>query len=512
MKFALFSILLLLVLFGCLGQDLSAAQNLTNQSNQSVNSSFNSLCSGASEFDPYAKGQTNFNGTIYIDSCDSNNTVRKYFCKGPELVNISSACYSGYFCNDGACIKLNEHKPLAEGCIETGAPKDPYSIHGVIYQGSDYSDLCQGASDLLRYHCQNGKLTDSLYHCTPGDRCQDGRCAHGSRYCEESGSAATLYDGGAAIVKNQNYCLNSSTQLKYGCANGSIVNASVQCDQNSYCYGDSCIQTCQPLGHSNGPGVFFKGTPFVNYCQDNSTLVNYTCLNGNIKLNKKDCSGYCLGNLCLDQSQLSCAWTPDGGAYLSYTENVVSQFNNSCLDYHTAKIYRCDGSSAVLTYSVCPLYNVCSDGQCIPITHSSCYPSDSRSTLDPHQASSIFLTDGSSVTSTRKDSCYTDTAVTKYSCDGSYPKVNYVYCGSDERCINGACAYAYGCQETQRTSTSPGKASLYDRGNLVRQEQDICLSNSTLRQVSCDSTNHVAYSNLPCQNGLSCDGNRGICK
>ena len=52
-------------------------------------------------------GNTTFGSTSHTDSCQSNTSVLEYYCSGTGISQATLVCDSGYYCNAGACAKIN---------------------------------------------------------------------------------------------------------------------------------------------------------------------------------------------------------------------------------------------------------------------------------------------------------------------------------------------------------------------------------------------------------------------
>jgi hypothetical protein len=172
------------------------------------------------------------------------------------------------------------------------------------------------------------------------------------------------------------------------------------------------------------------------------------------------------------------------------------------------KAYLCDSGKVSSTYKSCDSRQFCLDGVCEDITVDSCHQ-----TADDNNVSYLILTNNRSVLDTKQDYCFNSQTLIHYTCDGKDYHADYVSCNNQERCTDGKCEYPYVCSESkQRTSTTPGEVVLTDSGNVVSTESDACSDDIHMRQVSCDSGNHIIYALVRCPANTACDSSDGVCR
>jgi hypothetical protein len=224
----------------------------------------------------------------------------------------------------------------------------------------------------------------------------------------------------------------------------------------------------------------------------------------------ENCSTYCYVASCLSESEVSCKHESYGVDILRGSTTVANVLN-LCLDFNTAKQYICDGNKVAYVYKSCGSNEVCTSGSCVQIYAPACYEMNGG---DIHQVSGVAVNTQSSVFTTSENYCFNEKMLGQYRCDGTTSKFDYVTCPNDEKCDGGVCVYNYTCTETlPEQGVSAGKVSLYDGKNPVRSETDVCTGDSsTVRQVSCDKSGRIVYTNARCPYGTSCDSSSGVCK
>jgi hypothetical protein len=265
---------LVLLVVGCI------QQGAANTTNATAGAPPAQACSGGSMADIFVAGSFTYNGSTFTDACLSDGTVKKFYCDGNELKTEVMPCPQDTACKDGACIPNNlaESRPAAK-CVATTAADDYYAAGTATYNGTTYSDVCQGLYNLVKYSCDNDTVSQGVYHCPEGDQCSDGACVHVETCTDtdvQDPSAAgttTLYGGGRVIMQVQDTCINSSTQIEYGCGNGTVVNTTVTCAKTHFCYEGACLPPCI----ATVSGIIANGTAYTNACRDNRTFVRYTC-------------------------------------------------------------------------------------------------------------------------------------------------------------------------------------------------------------------------------------------
>jgi hypothetical protein len=433
------------------------------------------------------------NGSEVIkDKCADQNTVLKFSCVDGSVFEETKGCGSGYNCSEGKCVVLKQPDIIEPLCNDSDSGREYYEAGTLSIGHSNFSDTCQGTSHLVEYYCEDDSKKSEVYACPPGDRCSDGACERGERVCTENDAD------------------NQSRTGSANCQNDSLTNVTMDCESDRYCYEGSCAPLCQDGELLNDPAVLYNGTYFFDKCEDDDKLTDYSCSGDNLRKNEISCPNYCLDNQCLMPDELTCE-KYYYGIKLSSKDQVLGYFSNSCLDYKTAKTYICDQNTPVALYDACANDEICKYGECSRITYGSCFESDAgRNEISVK--SYAIETYASSVKEIKNDECFTNKMVTEYYCKDNKIYGEQHFCADEDICKDGACVFPYTCQYTPRTSSSAAVVTLYEAGKYVRKEQDLCASESALRQVSCNESGHILYELVVCPKGTKCDIEEGMCK
>ena len=105
------------------------------------------------------------------DTCVDNYTVRDYYCtSSSNMAHVDLDCASGYYCNNGACIK-------EVGCTESDNGQDIHTRGYVqLTGGQPIYDSCYTASSVEEYYCLQSGIGSITVDCGYGHYCQDGAC------------------------------------------------------------------------------------------------------------------------------------------------------------------------------------------------------------------------------------------------------------------------------------------------------------------------------------------------
>ncbi len=460
-------------------------------------------------------GTASYNGSQFSDACVSNASVKKFYCDGGQVRSMTADCPQDSACEAGACAAVREPVRPAAKCVSTSPVVDYYTAGSVTYNGTTYSDVCQGLYSLVKYSCDNDAVSQSTYHCPVGDQCERGACVHLDRTCtdtdaqdQSAAGTTTLYGGGVVISQMHDACVNSTTLTEYGCGNGIVVNTTVTCAEDYYCSGGACLPPCV----ATASGVTAGGTAYSNACKDNRTFVRYTCYGSSVSRVELPCETFCHGGACVPATSLSCTRSQNG-VQIRYNGDVLLSQDNACVDYQTAKAYACDSSKMVFSYQSCSDDEVCQSGNCVAIARPGCFVVSTGTEGDVHYKSSVILTSNRTVTSVRDNYCLSTVILVQYYCNDGAIGANYVNCPAEESCQDGICVYPYMCRETAvRSAASAGAATLYDGTNPVRTEKDVCSGDGvSIREVGCGDNGRITYSIVSCPAGMACNSETGTC-
>ncbi len=477
---------------------------------------------------PAEAGTVTYDDESYTDVCLNDSTVFEYFCSNDMKSTMEIPCGSGYVCQYGTCVLSPQENatPGAQSCQESDGGLETGVAGYVVINNITYNDTCQGIGFVLEYFCSNGTLGQRAMDCGAGSKCVAGACVPMNRTCVNPGSAnesqastATIFGGGIVVETRSDFCLNSTSRVKYFCDGVAIGNYTVTCPAHTSCSGGACVQMC--VDYDLGPDIraasYVKdesGT-YEDYCSGNDTLVEYVCQQDMAFPEVFDCGGACVAGVCYNSSELKCREYSGGKeAKLLAGSVVVFNVSDTCADYETTIDYECVSNRIEALYDKCGEDEVCYGGDCIAITKKACYDLDASEPDDGiHVASQTIETTNHSIESVREDYCVNDMYVAEYSCSGDSRMVDFIQCPDDEKCMGGACQYPFTCTESDGgISLEPGTVTLSEDGIVVQTERDACASDTAIHEVFCDSDGRLAYQVLQCPSGQVCDSTDGTCK
>ncbi|VVC03435.1 Uncharacterised protein [Candidatus Bilamarchaeum dharawalense] len=471
------------------------------------------------------KGKVISDTGTFVDYCTNSNSISEYSCSGAALVSEVIACPKGTACSNGACVaQVIQENTTKIDCIDSDNGLDFFVSGTVSYYNQSFSDNCVGSSSLLEYSCVNDELNQTLMNCGVGNLCQDGACVRLSRTCTDSDSSdeydlgtTVQYGGGMVVQTKYDSCVDNQTIREFYCNSTEIGTKTLSCSSHSVCSGGLCVPLCE-----DGDGgiqthvssyVRDQSGTYNDYCLDDFILNEYICESDRVVSTEKTCSGLCRNGKCYELNEIDCAETNSGRTItLKVDSLVVDSAVDSCIDYRTKNDYRCFGGTIDSVSVECESTQFCYAGKCQDISTAACYDLDAYVTNHGKGTpSQVIVTDSSSVTQVKSDFCLSSALLSEFSCDGTNYKVEYIDCGIDEACIDGACIYPYVCIDNHRGSAT-GSVSLVEDGVTIRTEKDACTSDTVQRKVSCDINDKVVYTIVPCPAGTTCDSVDGSCK
>jgi hypothetical protein len=523
MKIAII-IAFLILSFGCI-----QVQAPSTAANETQSAPLTPSCSDSDDGDDLrVKGSVVVGTAFYEDSCENELSIREYYCSGTTMKVSVESCPPGYICKSGACVlrpPANVTQPQ-HLCSETDEGDDIWVAGTLTYGGSDYSDACQGTSNLIEYYCENDSMKQKTASCGTGSRCQDNACVAPNRTCSDSDlsdalliGTTTEYAGGMVVTTKMDYCLDDNTRNEYYCEDNRLANSSMDCPEDDYCASGACVPICDDkdggADYETASSVKDRAGIHSDYCEDDALLMEYICSNDAAVAQEYACSGACADGRCYDSSELKCKEYSGGKeARLTAGSAIVRSEFDSCSDYQTILDYQCLSDSIEFTYESCDDDEICSDGECSAIIGEGCHDLDVDAPEGYiHVASVVALTTNDSIKSVKYDSCINDITVSEFYCDGDMAKIDYLTCPEEEKCIDGACTYPYTCIDSDGgQDLEPGQVSLKEDETIVRTERDACSDDTHVHEVYCTSDDRIGYALLACPSGMTCDSVDGSCK
>jgi hypothetical protein len=394
--------------------------------------------------DTLIRGNAQVGTTVsHADSCMNSTVVQEYYCSNNDVVWEFLGCPVGYACKSGACVQ--ESNPITCADSDGGLA---YKTKGTVtYDGKTYDDVCSDG-DLTEYYCVSGTPANSSYECPSDYTCLSGRCT--SQKCTDTEYGDSIYSAGTTMINNE------------------------------------------------------KGTlSYTDYCEDRSTVVEYSCDSGQLDEEKLDCpNGYhCSGGVCY--SDWSCS-DSDGGTWNEIYDKGTVYFNyhsytDYCRDDDTIVEYSCSGTSFSQYSMDCPSNYECSSGRCVRDHHNDCDDDDGGK--DYYDKGTVELDDIE-----RTDYCSSSRTLIEYYCDGDddYDRKTYTcpYSCSNGRCVSDSSDYCY---------DSDG-SDVYSNGYVNTETgtyYDYCSSTDTVKEYYCSGSSVSSYSGS-CPSSYSCEDGRCV--
>lgn len=192
----------------------------------------------------------------YVDYCTNENTVFEYYCDGTRAEGYANACDNGYVCSNGACVS----KPDLTSCTDS----DKFNLNtagSVTTTDSDgkesgkYSDYCTNSNTVFEYYCDGKVKAGYANVCTNGYVCSNGACVKESiknDVCYDGDSGYSYYTQGKTYIVGKegdavaDYCADNSTVIEYVCVQGAageiISSTKYQCPSGYGCTEGACVK------------------------------------------------------------------------------------------------------------------------------------------------------------------------------------------------------------------------------------------------------------------------------
>ncbi len=181
-------------------------------------------------------------GSNYTDSCVDFNTVKSYYCKDNNVTAANLNCESGYRCDQGVCVELEN------GCTETDEGKDIFTkgqttgFLGLATTLKEW-DECEDEGSIKEYYCDLDEAKSEILYCGSGFKCANGKCVKSN--CEETDGGRDIFKAGKVTIDDKDYkdfCPGDYKLREYFCYGDGYESDDVQCPKDHICDGGRCVE------------------------------------------------------------------------------------------------------------------------------------------------------------------------------------------------------------------------------------------------------------------------------
>ncbi len=300
------------------------------------------------------------------------------------------------------------------------------------------------------------------------------------------------------VTENDTYLvLNECPQIaEYVCGKDNVTydteclakKAKVEVVHNGPCIVERCS--------AEGMNKCFNTTSVLDYYCDANTLKNRTIMCNS----SSECSqGSCMKK---EPTEPFCTASNPNDIYVKGTvTTATSSYEDKCSSLTVVKKFYCMQNLSVSSSTkACPSGFNCRDGACVNIPIS-CIASDK--TNSEYVAGTVHIDYGTS-SNDYADSCYNETVVLKYSCNGSNLSSRTIECPNHSVCSShGTCTDA--CWDTDNGSdkTVSGKVVTTTRTGTTADYRDTCWDSDQVTEYFCNE-GQVSSVRLSCGSDSYC--------
>lgn len=312
----------------------------------------------------------------------------------------------------GCSLPGSGNKP-AEGCPSTNDP-----VCGT--NGQTYTNACLAQAA--------GVQVAHTGACT----------APNSGACSDGDGGKDIFTSGSVLANddyNDDACKDTTAVKEYYCENGAVAMAELPCPGGYACVNGACVVTpCTDT--DNGAIAETKGiatasgTSSTDSCASATKVLEYYCSGGSVLSREMDCGtgkqctdGACISITCVDSDN---GQGTDTAGATTYGATVN---NDSCADASTVKEYYCESGQVKSKNIACASGKVCQAGKCVEPT---CTDSDNGQNKEVVGNTTLGTT-------THQDTCYSETMVIEYFCQGGAIANVKLACDSTDVCLSGKC-------------------------------------------------------------------------
>jgi hypothetical protein len=126
-------------------------------------------CNDSDGDTPGTAGVVTKGADAYNDTCETNTSVKEYYCEANAVKSRTAACGEGYKCAAGRCSK--------EICADSDGGRQTGTKGTTSFNGTSYDDSCYSGTTLLEYYCASDTLiSHAQIECGTGRECYGGIC------------------------------------------------------------------------------------------------------------------------------------------------------------------------------------------------------------------------------------------------------------------------------------------------------------------------------------------------
>ncbi|MFH1785882.1 MAG: hypothetical protein ABH842_05630 [Candidatus Micrarchaeota archaeon] len=267
-----------------------------------------------------------------------------------------------------------------------------------------------------------------------------------------------------------------------------------------------------------GANIFIKGSlgSYTDFCENNS-LTEYFCYNDTVNFETMTCpngtvctDGACIINIVQDNRTIEdfCI-DSDGGANVYVSGFVTSQnetYRDSCNSQTSVLEYLCDGGKMMNSVISCGIGNSCQENACVNASRT-CTETDEE---DEYELGKIVQSAQGLVLQSKYDSCFDNTTIREYYCNGSEINSKTLPCNTDEICSGGRCISV--CLDGDDGIDVYNASYVKD---LTQVYNDYCYDKYTLVDYTCDgglSIPNYETCEIICKNGRCYDSDNVTCE
>ncbi|MBN1169398.1 hypothetical protein JXA56_00050 [Candidatus Micrarchaeota archaeon] len=270
---------------------------------------------------------------------------------------------------------------------------------------------------------------------------------------------------------------------------------------------EECIETDGGM-YSGVFGSVTKGNiSYHDFCENSSILIEYACIENEIKNSSIECPGMCVDGECIElkpELDKTCRGPSQPDIYVRETVTVAGvNYTDVCIDFITVKDYYCKDNNVTAVNRNCEPGERCDGGKCVLLEFRCSETDEGRDVYTKGKTTQNF---GISTTFSEWDDCDDEGTVIEHYCSENNTAVTeYIRCESGYKCLLGRCVKSK-CSETD------SGFDIYKKGTVQIGDDkytDDCLNDYTLREYFCYG-DRVEEEDLRCPEGYICDNDRCV--
>ena len=191
--------------------------------------------------DTSIKGTLSAGGKTYVDVCQGNQTLQKYYCDANGMPAYAMVkCPFGQMCQDGRCVATSS------SCTDTDSTKSIFiagtlTVSSLSFSGI-YLDKCIDVQTLRKYYCDGDSYASEVVTCPEGYDCMNGACR--PEVCMET-NGGNIFQKGVVSVGGQTYtdaCVGLNTGTEYYCEGIQVISKTFTCPSGYICSEGQCVK------------------------------------------------------------------------------------------------------------------------------------------------------------------------------------------------------------------------------------------------------------------------------